>query len=65
MFECLVPTWWNYLGEIRRYGLVGGEASGDRLRSQQPPTITRVLCPLHMDQDVSFQLAAPPWTLTL
>ena len=24
MFGCLVPTWWNCLGRIRRCGFIGG-----------------------------------------
>jgi hypothetical protein len=28
IFEYLVPSWWNCLGRIRRYGLVGGMLLG-------------------------------------
>jgi hypothetical protein len=27
VFECLAPSWWDYLGRIRRCGLVGGGVS--------------------------------------
>lgn len=44
---------------FRRCGLVRREVIGGRLRSQKPPTLTSVLCLLHMDQEVSSHVVAP------
>jgi hypothetical protein len=39
MFECLVPSWWNCLGRIRRCGLFGGGVSLGVIFE-----VSRVLC---------------------
>jgi len=37
VFECLVPSWWNCLGRIRRCGLVEeGVSLGWTLKFQKP-----------------------------
>lgn len=34
LFECLVPSFWTYLGRIRRYGLVGEDGEGVALSKE-------------------------------
>ena len=55
MFECLVLSWWNHLGRIRRCGLAGGKmivGAGFEVSKAHPvPSLL-----VDVDQDVSSQL---------
>lgn len=71
MFEYVVPSWWKYLGRIRRCGLVGGAISlAGWAKAHVVPHVPLYVhclkirmwaprCPFH------YTLAPSPWTTTL
>jgi hypothetical protein len=56
MFECLVLSWWNYLGRIRRGGIVRGGIllEGEFEASKTHATLSISFCLWPMGQDVAL-----------
>lgn len=72
MFEYLVPSQWNYLGRIRKCGLVRGGVSLEAGFRVSKAAISPVssLCLVFVDQDTELSATAlppclPTWAMLL
>jgi hypothetical protein len=63
MYECLVPSWWNCLGRIRRRGLDGISVTGDGLRGFKIPSNPQLI--FSSSLSLSLPLSRPPPPLSL